>query len=370
MSKRILAALRRVAPFLPCLPLILLAGCIPLGMSWLPDSSGFIYPAGNQAQQIMFYDAAKRDHRVLVADTGAMNLIPALSPDGTRIAVARIRRTEAQGETAQIVIYDRDGKETHQSPLLSWKDSADPEDGKFGAIVFWDREGKKIVFSAPLERAPQTGIYDPSSKKLQTLTGVLMPFGGTPIRPDNKGFLVIEGTDKPEVALVDWTGKKQKFQLDPETYADNDRRSMLGFPWWYASQWYGDTARVSYDGWRIQLDAKKFAAKAEKRPVAEARIGNEIVQQQYQFAGGVKVRGLITEPAEGKQPKSRLEILIPGADKPRIVVEDAKGAFGFAASPNKKLLAIWCVDDGSGNPYVYVVNSDGELVSATVVQNR
>jgi len=40
---------------------------------------------------------------------------------------------------------------------------------------------------------------------------------------------------------------------------------------------------------------------------------------------------------------------------------------GFSPSPDKKLLAIHCVDDGTGNGRVYVVVSKGEVVSEAVV---
>jgi hypothetical protein len=169
---------------------------------------------------------------------------------------------------------------------------------------------------------------------------------------------------------MDWNGKKQKVQLDAATLADNDCRTILAFPWWFASRWDGDTAHVSYDEWRIRLDTQKLAGTLEKSPAAVARVGRDVIQQQYKFAGGVRVRGLITKGADGKQDKSRLEILKPGAAKPQVIISDAKGVFGFSPSPDKKLLAVWCVDDGSGKPYVYVVNSSGELVSDTVVHDQ
>jgi len=370
MREAVFHVLRRLASLLPYTLVVLAAGCVPLGMVWLPDSSGFIYPAGKQAEQIMFYDAAKREHRVLVENTGATTLIPALSPDGKRIAVCRIRRAEGQGESAQVMIYDKDGKEIHQSPILTWKQTGEQDEGRYGTTIFWDRAGKKLLFCAPLEKEPQTGVYDPDSKKLQTVPGLLLPFGGSPIRPDDKGYLVLAGVDKPEAAFVDWEGKKQKLELDPETTADNDRRGLLAFPWCFPSGWDRDAAVVSYKEWRIRLDTKKRVGTLEKRPAAEARVEKDVIQQQHEFAGSVKVRALIREDAEGKEQKGRLEILTPGADKPKIVVSEAKGLFGFSPSPDKKLLAVWCVDDGSGKPYVYVVNSAGEVVSDTVVQGQ
>src|SRR5262249_37309966 len=342
---------------------LLAAGCIPLGMVWLPDSSGFIYPAGQNAHQIMFYDAAKREHRVLIEDTGATTLFPGLSPDGKRIAVARIYLGEDNSEMAQVVIYDKDGKELHRSPETKWRQAqAQKKEENVGTIVFWDRAGKRVLFSAPFQgNDVQTGLYDPGTKQFRSIAGVLLPFGGTPVRPDGKGFLVAGGGEKA-IAFVDWEGHKQNLKLDPEAAADNDRAGILSFPWCFASQWDGDRAQVSYKHWRIRLDTKKGAASLDKRPDAEARVDDFFLQHQYTFAGGVKVRALVHEDKEGKLDKSRLEIITPGADKPRVLVEQGKGLFGFSPSPNKKLLAIWCVDDGTGKPYVYVLNSAGDVV--------
>src|SRR5689334_14830011 len=58
------------------------AGCIPGGIVWLPDSSGFVYPAGKDLKRLQFYDVAKREHRVLIEDTGARSVYPGVSPDG------------------------------------------------------------------------------------------------------------------------------------------------------------------------------------------------------------------------------------------------------------------------------------------------
>jgi hypothetical protein len=347
---------------------LLTAGCIPVGMVWLPDSSGFIYPSGKELQSISFYDAAKNQHRVLVADTGATTFFPALSPDGKRIAVARLRCGGNQAGVAQVVIYDREGKELHQSPDIVWSEpAADPKERQSaGTILFWDPAGKKLLVSAVLQNEPRSGIYDLDTKKMQMMDGQLMTFGRTPIRPDGRSFLVGDFRTQPDVALVDWEGKKQKIALAGEATENDERKFMLYLPWLYLSRWDGDTSEVSYKEWRIRLDAKKLKGVFEKRPAAEARVGTEIIQQQYTFAGGVKVRALISENSEGKLEKSRLEIIKPDADKPGVVLEDGKGLVGFSPSPDKKLLAIHCVDDGTGNGRVYVVDNKGEVVSEAV----
>jgi hypothetical protein len=338
-------------------------------MVWLPDSSGFVYPAGKEREQLCFYDAATQKHRLLVADTGAATIIPALSPDGKQIAVARIRSGGNPAGTAQVLIYDRDGKEVHRSPEIVWN-KADPKDKDrqtVDAMLFWDAAGKKLLVSdiANKEESIRTGIYDPTTKKMRVIDGQLLAFGTTPIRPDGKGFLVLYGPEQWDIALVDWEGKRQKIVLPPETTDEEYKQEILAYPWWFASRWEGDVASVAYQESRIRLDTKTLKAKLEKRPAAEARVGDFFLQHQHTFAGGVKVRALVHEDEEGKQNKSRLEIITPGKEKPRALVEQGNGLFGFSPSPDKKLLAIWCVDDGTKNPRIYVVNSSGEIVSET-----
>jgi hypothetical protein len=60
------------------------AGCYP-GVAWLPDSSGFLYqgPGG-----ITHYDLKTGKARVLIQDGKNTTQLPAVTPDGKRIAVA------------------------------------------------------------------------------------------------------------------------------------------------------------------------------------------------------------------------------------------------------------------------------------------
>jgi hypothetical protein len=361
IPKRILASLVLAVA-------LLTAGCIPAGMVWLPDSRGFIYPSGKDLQSISFYDVAKREHRVLVKDTGAMTLYPALSPDGKQIAVARLRCGGNQAGIAQVMIYDREGKELHRSPELTWGEAAaDPKERQLlGTVLFWDMTGKKLLVSGIFQSVPRSGIYDLATKRMSMMDGQLLVFGNTPVRPDGKGFLVGGFRTGPEIAFVDWEGKRQQVALGAGVIDNDEKKFILSYPWSFLSRWDGDTAEVGYKDWRVRLDTKKLVGTLKSRPATEARVGTEILQQQHAFTGGVKIRALVSENSEGKFEKSRLEIITPKAEKPRAVVEEGKGFFGFSLSPDKKLLAIWCVDDGASKSRLYVVNSIGEVVSEAV----
>jgi len=252
---------------------------------------------------------------------------------------------------------------------LGWNDAspAPKERQTAGVMLFWDTAGKKLLVSDVFNKPLRTGIYDPATKQMRTVNGMVTAFGNSPVRPDGKGFLVLDNLEQPKAAFIDWEGKSQKIELPAETTDDGDKKGMLSYPWWFASRWEGDVASVAYKESRIRIDTKTFKASFEKRPAAEARVGTEIIQLQHQFASGVKVRALVTEKVEGKQEeKSRLEIMIRNGDKPRVIVDGGKGYFGFSPSPDKKLLAIWCVDDGTKNPRIYVVNSAGDIVSETI----
>lgn len=363
-------SVRRLVVLAPALGLLLLtAGCIPCGMVWLPDSSGFVYPAGKDLRRLQFYDAAKREHRVLIEDTGAQSVYPGVSPDGKRIAVARLRREPGKADVAEIVVYDMTGKEQQRSPEITWRESpaGDNQQRLVPTMVFWDSEGKKIAVSELFEPNPRTAVYDITAKKAQIMDGQLMPVGNTPIRPDGTAFLVIGTGRKTEVFLADWEGKKLAIALDDATFDADYKKSMLSMPFWFLSRWDGNTASVAYKDARIRIDTEKRAGTVEAFAAAEAKVNEQLVQQQYEFPGGVKVRALLTEAPEAKDNKGMLQIRKPDAKEWTALVQQGKPYFGFSPSPDKKLLAIWCVDDGNNMTKIFIVDSSGAIVSEETV---
>src|SRR4051794_4236208 len=80
---------------LTCLGLSIVAGCdAPDGVTWLPDSSGFLFVVNNSerddGEDLHFFDVASGTRRVLIAKTGTRTMRPAVSADGKLIALARL----------------------------------------------------------------------------------------------------------------------------------------------------------------------------------------------------------------------------------------------------------------------------------------
>ena len=89
------------------------SGCLPTA-TWLPDSSGFVYTEGAPAKRLVRYDLAKGRPRVLVEDTEGDAHLPAVSPDGKRVAVA-----QGKEGRLRVILFDLDGKELQRSQFFS-----------------------------------------------------------------------------------------------------------------------------------------------------------------------------------------------------------------------------------------------------------
>src|SRR5207302_4706723 len=131
--------------------------------------------------------------------------------------------------------------------------------GPMATGVFWAAtDGKLIVHT--FDEPVKTGIYDPAKKSLVTLDGYPAAFGGTPVRPDGKGFLVTRkdgGPDSLKVLLVDWEGKTQPIDMKPDAIDHENKVGPIQFPWAGNSGWKGAVAEVSHGGNRIRIDTDK-----------------------------------------------------------------------------------------------------------------
>jgi hypothetical protein len=331
-----------------------LAGCNPV--AWLPDSSGFVYTDGRDLQKLMHYDIAKGQSRVLVEKLPAKTAWPAVGPDGKQIAVARLAKVEGQRSQAmQVILYDLQGKEMHRSAEISWTKEPTKDDDLIMTGVFWVPKVNKLLVH-DFEDRPRTGIYDPEKKTMQIVEGMPAAFGDTPVLPNGKGFLVthVENNEVSGVFVVDWDGKEVPLAMKPETLDSKDKRTLIQAPWTGTSGWDKDVASVTSSYLRIRIDTGARSGAFEAVPMNEAVVdGKEIVQNFAFGAGGAKVRVLRDDQA---QNKFQLEVIRPGAEKPRLLRRQDQ-SFIMSPAPNQKWLAIRSFDNGD----IFLVSHTGDV---------
>jgi hypothetical protein len=278
------------------------AGCVP-NVAWLPDSSGFAYLGGATGRQLVLYDAAAGRPRVLVADTGANTEWPAVSPDGRRVAVARL--FDYQGNlarsssgstfsTLQVVVYGLDGREVHTSRPVPWQPRASCYTPHVQPMLFWSPAGDKLVIYGDLV----TGVYDLASGGLVRLDDTIpWVFEATPVLPDGRGFLAWRiGLGGQEEALgprvVTWYGQVTRLTWPPPPHdpqrpgPSESAWAMIPFsPFQLSSRWEGDWASASWSGARLEVDPGKGLVSGGAFEPERAEDG-KVVQHCFPFPGG------------------------------------------------------------------------------------
>jgi hypothetical protein len=367
-----------------------ISGCVP-GAAWLPDSSGFVY-TGRKGSALFHFDVKKGEQRVLVADTGAPTLWPAVSPDGQRIAVAKLIVKPGQKQTQlQVAVYDRSGKELERSKALDYivldrepkeeefKGEAEPLAQLFLPQLFWAPSGHHIVINNTFGAA----IYDVQTKKLiWSSPGALLVFRGGPIRPDGAGFLVVKTDKGAEVkdlrfVFVDWAGREQPIKVPPrmldEAAAQKEKDALKGVavlaPLLFESGWEGDVAQVSYYADRLRYFTKKGEAVLDN--VQPVWVEGGVVLCQYRFKGAQAQLRIVMEFDQDKGPELtkgfRVEVLKAGKKDAEVLVASRKVPILLPA-PNGLLASIYCLDDNRQRPTILVVNDKGEVVANVMLE--
>jgi hypothetical protein len=267
------------------------AGCFPT-VAWLPDSSGIVYTTtdwpggfpdmpGEFHGRLVHYDLAKKTARV-ITKTKTNTIQPALSPDGKRIAVARLSLEKDKSPTLQVVVYDLQGKEIHSSKTLAWGEEPKGEVGaeKYAQLFWASRENKVLVHANK-----HSGIYD-LEKGQAMMLGAAVPsiYGMTPIRPDGKGFLLAK--EDKSVAFVDWEGKETAITIPDEKLAAREQE-ILFIPaavcW---SRWEGPVAIATWKAKEWRIDTAKLTATLRNLDEAAWALDGKEIQQHYAFPGG------------------------------------------------------------------------------------
>jgi hypothetical protein len=294
----------------PAALLCVLPGCV-LGVAWLPDSSGFFFttPKGD----LVAYDYATKKQRVILRDKSAATTAwPAISPDGKKIALAQLGASDDKNDAVlEVVVCDLEGTVNFRSGPMKLA-TLKGKDFDYSTQVAWSPDAKKLVVHG--QGHPNSGkgfdnaaLFDFATKKLQIWEQhVPAYFGGSPIRPDGAGFLLMssESNETPaEYAWVDWSGKKQKIVIKDERQEEDEPQ-----PWTALanSRWDGNKAIVTVAERRYVIDTQKLQETSAKAPAAEAKIGKEDIHMRAKLASGVELFLLGHDDGDKSGPAMRV----------------------------------------------------------------
>ena len=368
-------SIRPMAVALTALAVTSLAGCVPT--VWLPDSSGFIYVkaikiAGEPSGQLLHYDLQKKTSRVIVQDIGKATVWPALSPDGKRIAVGRMGGGPKQAKTMQIVLYDIQGKQLKMSPVFSW--SPPPKDIGFDApvMLFWSPKDDRLV----LTDGNVSGLYDVKKDSLKVFDKSMpVIHGGSPIRPDGKGCLLLLGEDKNQrLVLMDWEGTEQKIDVEAigKVFKDNspDKNPVSGvavaallLPSW----WDGTSAWVGFkrDKMTYNIDTVKNRVDFTESLEALVKSKKQIFQDMpvsFDFAGDVSVK--VSQFKDGQRSFSKVALVNHKTKKETMLLDKGPQMSLFLPSPDGNYLSLCLTDFQPGEEdLILVISQKGEVVS-------
>jgi hypothetical protein len=387
---------RRFA-LLPFVLALSASGCVP-GVGWLPDSSGFIYTAGARGQKLVHYDLAQGRRQVLVEDTGAETNWPAVRPDGRQIAVAKLILKKGEKKSnLQVILYSRAGKLLKRSKVFDWLEGerAAKSDREFDRTawpqLFWGPAGDRII----VHTGGYTGIYDVKTDRLiHAGMGMLLSFGGTPIRPDGKGFLIIKNWRRwmqfndrknatapdPEFTFVDWQGKEQPLKPPAllqdraalKKEKDENKLAALLCPVLYDSRWEGDVAQVSWKEDRLRYLTGKGEAVLDRIKPATTADG-QIVLRRYQFPESETRLRIVATKAKNNAARPgllRVEVRKAGQKEYQVVLDQTKSCVLLPA-PNRKLVAVrtFASANQTKGEMILVINARGEVVARFPVES-
>jgi hypothetical protein len=356
--------------------LLILGGCIN-GVGWLPDSSGFVFTTASG--KLIHYDLKKRAAKVLVEDTKSNTYWPAVSPDGKQIAVARLAIGADKKAELHVVVYDFAGKTVHESPPLSWGAMAKgpPEDINSATQLFWSPDGAKLLIYGSVNATDgTTGLYDIKSKKAETWERTIpTAFGGTPIRPDGKGFLVAKLTlDTQKLAgfdFVNWSGKSARINVD-DVAGDQDRILQLVWPVLRTSEWRGNVATVATLQGRVLIDTEKATLTRAAVEPDDFKLERRDIWSELKL-GGVRIC-VLADADKGTVENFEVVAHDTKRKKSLILVEEASDRMVvLLPSPDKKFAVVRVYEGdrrGPGADMLYVVNEYGRVLQTLDVFDR
>jgi hypothetical protein len=337
--------------------LLMISGCLPARVVWLPDSSGVVF-TGDEYAQVVKYDLNKDVRTVLVDDTNSKTPWPAISQDGRRLAVARVDATTRRGSTKQyrrieLTFYDLAGQEHGHSAAFK---STVALDTPASSTRSFQEEARLDWSGPPTKIVLNEVIYDCEHDAWTSYGGQVFPYLDRPVRPDGAGFLAVIDDG---LAFVDWDGKARKFAgdgFDPET--DMDLATYQGMTW------DGQVARMKFEKVVLELDTDTMthACRPVPKRLRKSLDGSRIV---HQFPNGQAIR--VVERSMSRRNLSgptALEIGKPGDANGRIVIDQISfdvRDLAFFPSPDGHKVAF--VGQGIDGDLVAIIADSGELLA-------
>jgi hypothetical protein len=361
------------------------AGCVP-DVVWLPDSSGFVYVGrddNGKFTRLVHFDVKTKKGRAVVEKLDTPLALPALSPDGKRLAVAKYTRGEVGQSLLQILILDGEGKELSKSKEYFWADERAPDELFLDTppALYWSPKGDHLVVTADYV----SGVYDIKAGLMESIKeSMLLPIAGSPCRPDSAGFLLLKGNvvkapggekAAPKYVFRDWKGKEQELALAEEFKKKGEDKVPDGFfyataaalPALHESHWEKDVAVVTFSASQVLLDTGKLAVSLKENPVLKTGKG-EVIHSRYKLDEGVLVQTVVLEGAPEtplSPPPLRVELHKPGQKEPTVLLEKAEFVLA-RLSPDREHLALRLIPpsvgkDKPGAERLVVVNRRGEV---------
>lgn len=353
-------------------------GCV-LGVGWLPDSSGFVFttPQGD----LVAYDYAKKKQRVILNDKAAATTAwPAVHPDGKKVALVHLGGQDDKNKAVlQIMVCDLQGKIEFRSDPLPFAKFKGKE-LQYTTQVVWSPDGKKLLvhgqgFANQGHGFDNAAIFDVAAKTTEIFPQqVPVYFGGTPVRPDGAGFLLLSMETKDgagEYTWVDWAGKKQKIIMSKDR--PDEEEEPQPFTALYNSRWDGGKAILTLPDYRHVIDTQKLAESFAKAPAADTKIGKETIQMRAPLASGVELFLLSHDDDDKSGPAVRLVARKKGEQALTEVIAPTRDRMILLqASPGGKraIVRVGYGYRGVKGDTIYVLDEEGRLHDTVVVYEK
>jgi hypothetical protein len=341
--------LRRIVPIVV---LAFASGC-GHGVAWRADSSGFLY-TDKEGARVLDFDLKSKTSRVVVTALETKTLLPGLSPDGKRLAVARLEHPKGARPRVQVRIYSTEGKEERRSVWFAREGEVSQDDRVEEAYLYWTPQGRIILV------AEGVCIYDVRQDRFLDVEKVTPWFPGASImRPDGRGCLVHRENPKGEAELLflDWDGVLRPLG----TLAGKGQQSGATF----LAEWDGDLALVMHNGQLHEADTAKGTLRASKRKVPVLK-SEGLLCAYHVFPGGAKAV-CVYEREKGKGKEKHhyrvIELQDLTTSSRSSLIDECHQFLALYPSPDRKTVVLSYMPNGNQETRLLVVGADGKVVS-------